>query len=86
MNHISSLTDSYWITSYDNVPEITDLYSAFRNNVYSLSYTANIKYKGKEVMFFSDNLKLNKELLNISFKFKKASILTNQYRSLFISF
>ena len=67
MNHISSLTDSYWITSYDNVPEITDLYSAFRNNVYSLSYTANIKYKGKEVMFFSDNLKLNKELLNISF-------------------
>jgi DNA adenine methylase len=45
-----------WMISYDNHPEIRDLYRGSRRLKYSLSYTAARRYEGSEVMFFSDGL------------------------------
>jgi DNA adenine methylase len=45
-----------WVVSYDNVPQVGQLYSNFRNMVYQLSYSAAERYQGSEIMFFSDDL------------------------------
>lgn len=47
-----------WIISYDNVEEIKSLYSGFRFIEYDLSYSAQDKYRGAEIMFFCDNLEI----------------------------
>ncbi|WP_043484720.1 DNA adenine methylase [Geothrix fermentans] len=47
-----------WLVSYDDVPAIRDLYQGVRNIRYALSYSAKDRYKGSEVMFFSDNLEI----------------------------
>ena len=52
----------YWALSYDNEPEIIALYSAFRRASFALGYSANRRYQGNEVMFFSTGLE--KELLH----------------------
>ncbi len=45
-----------WIVSYDNAPEIRSLYSGYRSLAYGLNYTATDRYRGSEIMFFSDDL------------------------------
>jgi DNA adenine methylase len=50
-----------WIVSYDNAHEIVDAYSKRRRFSYSLQYNAGTVYKGTEVFFFSDNLKVPDE-------------------------
>lgn len=45
-----------WIVSYDDTPEVRDMYEQYRNMPYKLSYSAADRYKGSEIMFFSDNL------------------------------
>jgi len=45
-----------WIISYDDIPEIRSMYQRYRNLPYQLSYSAADRYKGAEIMFFSDNL------------------------------
>jgi DNA adenine methylase len=45
-----------WIVSYDAAPEIMLLYSKFRSIQYHLSYSAQERYAGSEVMFFSPRL------------------------------
>ena len=47
-----------WIVSYDNVAQIKNLYSRFRNVVYNIGYSARESKIGKEVMFFSPNLSI----------------------------
>ncbi len=47
-----------WILSYDSVPEITSLYQKRRHFEYNLQYSAARNYKGREVFFFCDDLKL----------------------------
>lgn len=47
-----------WIVSYDNAAEIRSMYSYARTLTYSLNYTAQVRYAGSEVMFFSDRLSL----------------------------
>jgi len=49
-----------WIVSYDNVPEVVQLYEGRRSRTYSLNYSASKPGKGSEVMFFSDLLSLSK--------------------------
>ncbi len=46
-----------WIVSYDNVSEIRSMYKYARAFSYGLSYTAQRRYVGAEVMFFGDRLK-----------------------------
>jgi DNA adenine methylase len=45
-----------WIVSYDNVSEIRSMYKYARAFSYGLSYTAQRRYIGAEVMFFSERL------------------------------
>lgn len=52
---ITSL-DVGWIVSYDDAPEIRALYQDFRSIEYSIHYSVQERYKGAEVMFFSDDL------------------------------
>jgi len=51
-------TRSKWIVSYDDVPQIRDLYTDFRYIQYDLHYSAQERYRGAEVMFFSPDLEI----------------------------
>ncbi len=54
---IKNIKNIRWIVSYDNVPEIKDLYSDCSCKEYSFKHTAYNIRTGKEVLFFSPNLK-----------------------------
>lgn len=45
-----------WIVSYDDTPEIRKLYPNLDKLLYKLSYSANSRYQGSEIMFFGKNL------------------------------
>lgn len=45
-----------WIVSYDNAEEICAMYAYAQSLSYDLHYTAQRRYVGNEVMFFSDRL------------------------------
>lgn len=47
-----------WVVSYDNAEEIKSMYSYARAFTYGLKYTAQTRYEGSEVMFFSHDLNL----------------------------
>lgn len=51
-----SQVDKPWIVSYDNVPEIKGIYSDYRQDEYFLSYTAQLKKKGSEVMIYGPGI------------------------------
>ncbi|MFW6016569.1 MAG: DNA adenine methylase [bacterium] len=44
-----------WVLSYDDVPQINELYNGIRINGYSKSHFANKAKIGKELIIFSDN-------------------------------
>ena len=48
----------YWVVSYDNVKPIIALYKNIKKRVFDISYSAGKNRSGKEVIFFSDNLKI----------------------------
>jgi len=52
----ASMKQQKWIVSYDNVPQIHNLYNKYRKLEYSLNYSAANRYKGSEVIFFCDDL------------------------------
>lgn len=45
-----------WVVSYDNALEIREMYAYAKSFTYGLNYTAQRRYVGSEVMFFSDRL------------------------------
>jgi len=47
-----------WIVSYDDTPEIREMYQRCRNLPYKLSYSVTDHHEGAEIMFFSDNLRV----------------------------
>lgn len=47
-----------WIVTYDNTPEITQMYRGYQHIVYGLNYSAAERYRGTEVMFFSNGLRI----------------------------
>ncbi|MCB0707452.1 MAG: DNA adenine methylase [Saprospiraceae bacterium] len=55
---ITKLKKLNWIVTYDNVPEIKSLYSKYRQQNYTLNYSASTPSKGQEVMMFSNSLKI----------------------------
>lgn len=45
-----------WVVSYDNATEICSMYELSQSLTYGLNYTAQRRYVGSEVMFFSQSL------------------------------
>lgn len=52
-----------WVVSYDNTEEICAMYKLSRSLSYGLNYTAQRRYVGNEVMFFSQNLVIPDEVI-----------------------
>jgi len=52
------ISKSKWIVSYDDVPEIREMYSDFRSLRYRLSYSAQRREQGGEIMFFCPDLEI----------------------------
>jgi len=56
---IRRIPNAQWIVSYDNTPEIDEMYpKEVRRLKYSLLHTAHTVHEGKEILFFSNNLVL----------------------------
>lgn len=53
---IKSIQNIKWIVSYDNVPEIQELYADCPKKEFSFKHTAYEIREGQEVMFFSQNI------------------------------
>jgi DNA adenine methylase len=47
-----------WVVSYDNVNDIVDLYDHHRHISYGINYSAQVRYLGSEIMFFSEQLQI----------------------------
>jgi DNA adenine methylase len=54
---IKQIQNISWIVSYDNHAVIQDLYSSYSKKEYTFNHSAHSSKKGKEILFFSDNLK-----------------------------
>lgn len=63
-NAVKDISGPSWVVSYDNVEQINKLYSKYKRRVYDLPYSVINGTTGKEVMFFSKNLKINREFVN----------------------
>lgn len=68
---IKSLQGVKWIVSYDDTPEIKDLYSGCIKKEYSLIHTAAKSKEGKEILFFSPNLQFDKNKNPLKYRLKK---------------
>ncbi len=69
-NRIKNISNIRWIVSYDNVPEIQNLYSNFEKKEYSFKHTAYKVREGKEILFFSDNITIANIIKNNPVKYK----------------
>ncbi|KYG68755.1 DNA methyltransferase [Bdellovibrio bacteriovorus] len=63
VEEIDKLKKPRWIVTYDDVKPIKTLYKKYRKATYYLNYSAAKVGKGKEVMFFSENLCVSKRAL-----------------------
>lgn len=48
----------HWVVSYDNVQEIQKMYQIAKALTYGINYSAQKRYLGSEIMFFSNQLKV----------------------------
>ena len=55
--HITNLNHN-WVVTYDNANRIKEIYGEYdlEHNEYSLRYSAQNKYKGTEIMFYSNSI------------------------------
>lgn len=56
INHALATVKTKWIVSYDNCPEIKEIYNDYRQDDYALNYSAYHKMKGSEVMIYCDEI------------------------------
>ena len=54
---IKDIDNIRWIVSYDNVPQIRELYTDCKSKEFEFKHTAYEVRNGKEILFFSDNIK-----------------------------
>jgi DNA adenine methylase len=82
---IKSIKNTKWIVSYDNVPEILDLYADVTKKEYSFKHTAYHSRDGKEVLFFSENIIQPKqpEWSPLYFKIEKKKIIYKPQKQVF---
>jgi len=55
---MNSFKKRKWLVSYDNTPQIREIWKNFYHEIYSIKYTAGTKKEGAEIMFYSKNLKV----------------------------
>lgn len=65
-NKIKSIKYHSWIVTYDNELEITEMYKSFKQATYELNYSAQKKYKGKEVIIYSKTLSKNNHIIELA--------------------
>lgn len=53
---IKKLNDHLWVTTYDECPEIKELYKQSNGYVYSLNYCLSQKKQARELMYFSNKI------------------------------
>ncbi|MBD8063747.1 DNA adenine methylase [Actinomycetaceae bacterium Sa1BUA1] len=51
-----------WILTYDNVPQVAELYSDLRRRLFALNYSAHRVMKASEIMVFSSDLAIPEEI------------------------
>lgn len=51
-----------WILTYDNVPQVEQLYSDLRRRLFALNYSAHRVMKASEIMVFSTGLSIPEEI------------------------
>ncbi len=59
---VSKLDNIKWLISYDNVPQIRELYGEYRMSSFDLNYTLQSKKFGSELLVFSKDLKIPGEI------------------------
>jgi DNA adenine methylase len=76
---IKSIQNIKWIVSYDNVPEIRELYSDCAKKAFEFKHTAYEIRDGKEILFFSDNIQRPKikDWNPLNFKLKRGKTTAN---------
>jgi len=53
---VRDLEERKWLVSYDAVPQVLDFYRGLRRQQYDLAYSAQDRYAGFEVIFYSPSL------------------------------
>ena len=53
---LNGVVNARWVLTYDNVPQVGELYSSRRSRLFSLNYSAHRVMKAQEIMVFSDSL------------------------------
>ena len=51
-----------WVLTYDNVPQVAELYSDLRRRLFALNYSAHRVMKASEIMMFSTELSIPEEI------------------------
>lgn len=59
---LNGYADAKWMLTYDNVPQVKDLYLDRRSLLFSLNYSAHRVVKTQEIMVFSDGLTVPSDL------------------------
>lgn len=60
---ISRIDKQKWIITYDDVPQIQNLYKQYRSKSFKLNYSAGkVARKGDEIIIYSDNLYIPEEI------------------------
>lgn len=60
--HLNKVEQAQWVLTYDNVPQVGELYNDRRSRLYSLNYSAHRVTKAQEIMVFSDFLAIPPEI------------------------
>ena len=55
---LDTVTDKPWIVSYDNAPEIKEIYHTYRQQIFDLQYSAQTKRMGSEIMIYSNQINI----------------------------
>ena len=59
---MANLADINWLISYDNVPQIIEMYQGYRMSTFDLNYTLQSKKFGSELLVFAPNLVVGNEI------------------------
>jgi DNA adenine methylase len=53
---LKTLGEQPWVVSYNNVPQIREVYDGLPHLIYGINYSASKRYEGKEIMFFGPTI------------------------------